>query len=120
MRLKVDGQRRLLSSGTEDYFLSSFYFDAGTFTSDVAGVLQWKRDGGRYGFTGYRFHEDELILFKESLQLTWRNGERNDTRGLKCMDDMELDAKGRPIGSLDGRTGPSKTLVNAHFWLYTW
>ena len=40
MRARVDGTQTLLSSGTEDYFLRSFYFDTVPLASDASGVLQ--------------------------------------------------------------------------------
>jgi hypothetical protein len=112
MRARVDGTQTLLSSGTEDYFLRSFYFDTVPLASDASGVLQWKKTATKRVLTAYRFHDTELITFNSSFTLVWRNGEVNNTQGLKCVDGEE--GQGHIIGN------PTTTLLNANIWFYEW
>ena len=84
----------LLSSGTEDYFLGTFYFDRGQYFFPLAGVTSLcpqPKDGahrppsrgctpaadGSVAFSAYRIHagDDPLMFESEGLQLRWRNGE---------------------------------------------
>ena len=84
----------LLSSGTEDYFLGTFYFDRGQYFTPLAGVTSLcpaPKDGARrpasfgctsstdgsVSFSAYRVHagHDPLTFEAEGLELKWRNGE---------------------------------------------
>ena len=84
-----------LSSGTEDYFLGTFYFDRGQYFTPVAGVTSLcpqPEDGakrpasigctparnGSVAFSAYRVHAGTDPLgfgSDEGLSVTWRNGE---------------------------------------------
>ena len=89
-------QRYRISSGTEDYFLGTFYFNKGQYFFPHAGVTslcpptnpanpksiacnssQWADNSSK--FAAYRLHvgEDPLLFEKGAVQ-TWRNG---DERG---------------------------------------
>ena len=84
----------LLSSGTEDYFLGTFYFDKGQYFLPLAGVTslcpQPTDDAPRppsfgcvpaadraVSFSAYRLHAgmDPLEFEVEGLRVAWRNGE---------------------------------------------
>eukprot|EP00966_Prymnesium_polylepis_P083548 1935449-Prymnesium_polylepis.1 len=80
----------LLSSGTEDYFLGTYYFNKGAYTTPIAGVTHLNRTGGHGAdFSGYRVHTDEPLVFDSGVSLTWRNG---DPAG--C--DLSVSPKGWP------------------------
>jgi hypothetical protein len=89
-----DGGAWKLSSGTEDYFLGTFYFDRGQYMNPLAGVTSLcpqPQDGrvqpAQYGcvpepdgtvtFSAYRVHAgaDALMFEGDGLSVTWRNGE---------------------------------------------
>ena len=78
----------------------------------VAAFLQWKKTATKRVLTAYRFHDTELITFNSSFTLVWRNGEVNNTQGLKCVDGEE--GQGHIIGN------PTTTLLNANIWFYEW
>ena len=82
----------LLSSGTEDYFLGTFYFDKGQYFLPLAGVTSLcpqPKDGAPRGnsfgcvpipgviqFSAYRVHGGEdPLLFENGMAMAWRNGE---------------------------------------------
>ena len=69
-RAYLDGSNRTtwLSSGTEDFFLSAFYFDKGVYHLDNAGLTY--KDKGR--IAAYKFFENDPVLFTKSFELWWR------------------------------------------------
>ncbi len=73
LRMKIDGENdyQFLSSGTEDIFLSSYYFDAGVFHSDDSGATYL----GKSSIAAYKFFESDPMLFTTGFQLVWRCGE---------------------------------------------
>lgn len=78
------GEMQLLSSGMEDYFLGTYYFQKGKYQNDVAGVTHFKTQEYEIGtlteepteFSGYRFHVDDPIFFSSDFKMTLRCGER--------------------------------------------
>ncbi len=87
----------MLSSGLEDYFLGTYYFNKGKYYTPVAGLTHF--DPGTHEFSAYRFHDDDPIFFHNGLRLTARCGEKVD---------------GRVIGN------PPKTEYTTYVWLYQW
>ena len=69
-RAYIDGSNRTtwLSSGTEDFFLSAFYFNKGLYHLDNAG-LTYKTDTS---IAAYKFFENDPLLFTKSFELWWR------------------------------------------------
>ena len=63
-----------LSSGLEDYFLGTYYFNRGKYYTPVAGLTH--KDDNDHTFSAYRFHEEDPIFFKKGLRLTCRCGEQ--------------------------------------------
>jgi hypothetical protein len=102
LRAYLDGQNQplLLSSGTEDYFLGTYYFNRGPYHTPVAGVTHLGAETG--SFSGYRFHEDDPILFQRGLRLLWRNGE------------TQFWAQDEVIGN------PGDCVVSSYVWVYQW
>ena len=62
----------LLCSGTEDFFLSAYYFTRVMYHGNDAGCTY--RDG-KGAMSAYKFFENDPILFTNSMQLVWRCGE---------------------------------------------
>ncbi len=72
-RVQIDGgEPMLLSSGTEDFFLSAYYFNKGTFHTPNAGLTAMQSPGF---ITAYKFFEEDPVLFTKSLVLRSRCGE---------------------------------------------
>ena len=63
-----------LSSGLEDYFLGTYYFNKGRYATPVAGLTHF--DANENEFSAYRFHEDDPVFFQNGLRLTCRCGEK--------------------------------------------
>jgi hypothetical protein len=103
LRAYPDGRKDpiWLSSGTEDYFLGTYYFNGGPYHNPVAGLTHCDPDkpGSAYRFSAYRFHEDDPIPFHEGLRLVWRNGE---------------ELAGHRFGD------PKSTMLTSYVWAYEW
>jgi len=76
MRASIGGakQRLMRSSGLEDYFLGTYYFNKGRYATPVAGLTHF--NAAENEFSAYRFHEDDPVFFQNGLRLTCRCGER--------------------------------------------
>lgn len=76
MRAYIDGAESpvMLSSGLEDYFLGTYYFQRGKYHTPVAGLTHL--DEKDKTFSAYRFHDDDPIFFQKGLRLTCRCGEK--------------------------------------------
>eukprot|EP01102_Stenamoeba_stenopodia_P004782 TRINITY_DN15143_c0_g1_i1.p1 TRINITY_DN15143_c0_g1~~TRINITY_DN15143_c0_g1_i1.p1 ORF type:complete len:367 (-),score=99.63 TRINITY_DN15143_c0_g1_i1:74-1096(-) len=77
-RAYIDGasQPQFLSSGTEDFFLSAFYFNGGLFTTSQSGLTHFDvPSGGEQKISMYKFFQRDPVLFTDSFQLVWRNWE---------------------------------------------
>jgi hypothetical protein len=104
LRAYLDGAREpvMLSSGTEDYFLGTYYFNRGMYHLPLAGLTHKAQDAqGNCSFSAYRFHEEDPILFQRGLRLLWRNGEEKD-------------------GKVYGGVPPQQSLVTSYVWIYEW
>ena len=102
LRAYLDGAQEplLLSSGTEDYFLGTYYFNRGMYHFPIAGLTHKEQEAdGTCRFSAYRFHEDDPIIFQKGLRLAWRNGEEKD---------------GKPYGM------PQHSRATSYVWLYEW
>jgi len=75
VRAYLDGAEKpiLLSSGLEDYFLGTYFFNRGMYHHDVAGLTHLNKED--HSFSAYRFHEEDPIFFEKGLRLTVRCGE---------------------------------------------
>lgn len=99
VRAYFDGAQEpvLLSSGLEDYFLGTYYFNRGRFATDVAGLTHIDKE--KASFSAYRFHEDDPLIFHQGLRLTCRCGE---------------EIAGRVFHE------PSATTYTTYTWVYHW
>jgi hypothetical protein len=99
MRAYIGGAQEplMLSSGLEDYFLGTYYFNKGRYATPVAGLTHFEPKANE--FSAYRFHEDDPIFFQNGLRLTCRCGERI---GEKVFHD------------------PPETRYTTYVWLYQW
>ncbi len=99
MRAYIGGadQPLLLSSGLEDYFLGTYYFNKGKYYTPVAGLTHY--NPGEHEFSAYRFHDDDPIFFHDGLRLTARCGDK---------------VNGHVIGN------PPQAKYTTYVWLYQW
>jgi D-arabinan exo alpha-(1,3)/(1,5)-arabinofuranosidase (non-reducing end) len=72
-------QPTFLSSGLEDYFVSSGYFHhRRLFQTAISGLTHLDVEKNR--FTAYRFHDHDPVFFQNGMRLTLRCGEELDGR----------------------------------------
>lgn len=105
----------LLSSGTEDYFDSAYYFDAGPYHLPVSGLTHEHYSGttgANVSMSAYRFHEEDPIRFDDGMRFEWRVGDLVDFSINKCY--VAPGEFGKPVGD------PQPTQVFAYAWLYVW
>ena len=100
MRAYIGGAKEplFLSSGLEDYFLGTYYFNKGRYATPVAGLTHF--DPNQYEFSAYRFHEDDPVFFQNGLRLTCRCGEKIGDHVFNC--------------------DPTPTRYTTYVWLYQW
>jgi hypothetical protein len=103
MRAYIDNSAEpmLLSSGLEDYFLGTYYFNRGRYANDVAGLTHLNPKD--HTFSAYRFHDEDPIFFHSGLRLTCRCGETE--HGTK---------EGPPAAD------PAETEYTTYTWVYEW
>ncbi|MDR0610339.1 MAG: DUF2961 domain-containing protein [Planctomycetaceae bacterium] len=95
-----DGKETLVvSSGLEDYFLGTYYFNRGRYYNNVAGLTHL--DTQTSEFSAYRFHDDDPIFFQNGLRLTNRVGEQ----------------EGDPLKTVGN---PPRTRYTTYVWIYQW
>jgi hypothetical protein len=99
MRAYMNGSKEplLLSSGLEDYFLGTYYFNRGLYANPVAGLTHL--DHSDSSFSAYRFHDDDPVFFQHGLRLTCRCGEKIGDK---------------VFGN------PQETTYTTYAWLYEW
>ena len=99
MRAYINGAKEpvQLSSGLEDYFLGTYYFNRGRYANAVAGLTHLNAKNAT--FSAYRFHDDDPVFFQTGLKLTCRCGDQ---------------VNGRTIGD------PPETRYTTYAWVYEW
>lgn len=104
MRAYIDGadEPLMLSSGLEDYFLGTYYFQRGKYHNPIAGLTHI--DGANRSFSAYRFHDDDPLFFSRGLRLTCRCGEKTGDKQFGPGDPSNLKA----------------TVYTTYTWVYEW
>ena len=103
----------LLSTGTEDFFDSGWYFNAGEFRMPVSGFTHLKTGPSVTEWSAYRFHEMDPLKFADGVRLAWRCGDNiaaAPNGGNKCFSE----ATSHPVGS------PTCDWVESYAWVYVW
>ena len=90
----------MLSSGLEDYFLGTYYFNRGLYHLPTAGLTH-KNDSDST-FSGYRYHDEDPVVFTGGLRLACRCGE----------------LLGEKIAGPTGK--PQATTYTTYTWVYEW
>ncbi len=95
-----DTHPQFLSSGLEDYFLGTYYFNRGLYHFTQAGLTH--KSESDHSFSAYRVHEADPLVFSDGIRLVCRCGEQ---RGEKTF----------------GTTGhPKATTYTTYVWTYEW
>jgi len=102
-----------ISTGTEDYFDSGWYFNGGQFWLPVSGFTHYNGSDefNLVEWSAYRFHEMDPLPFSNGFLLQWRNGDVLDKAGIKC---NVQNTDGFIVGT------PSEALVIIYAWYYVW
>lgn len=91
---------QFLSSGLEDYFLGTYYFNRGLYHLPQAGLTH--KDEANSSFSAYRFHDIDPVFFANGIRLTCRCGEKRREK-------------------VFGTTGhPQATTYTTYVWTYEW
>ena len=99
-----------MSSGTEDMFDSAWYFDAGEYRQENAGLTHFFSNSTHVEVSAYKMHENDPLFFSQGFSYQWRIGDVSDDAGHKCT----LYKGGVPVGS------PGVTVVSAYTFAYVW
>lgn len=115
MRVVIDNSTStsFLSSGTEDFFLSAYYFNKGLYHFDNSGCT-YKGEKGT--MSAYKLFENDPLLFSKSLKLSWRCGESRDGQD-GCPSDYpppKSSPKEVEVPQL------ANTTVTTYTWVYVW
>jgi len=80
VRAYIDGAARpqYLSSGTEDFFLSAFYYNGGLFTNSQSGLTHFDTQSNPNKLSMYKLFWRDPVIFSNGLKLVWRNMEDAD------------------------------------------
>jgi len=107
VRAYLDGAKEptLLSSGLEDYFLGTYFFNRGMYHNEVAGLTHMSKEN--HSFSAYRFHEEDPIFFKKGLRLTLRCGEQIGNQAVSAKK-----------GTQTWKAPP--TTYTTYVWIYEW
>eukprot|EP01084_Bolivina_argentea_P038111 70479_1 len=116
-----DPKYQFLSSGTEDFFLSAYYFNTGIFHDNDAGCSYFD---GKGKMSAYKFFESDPVLFDSSFALLWRNCESlelEDSCPSKFPNDVRYDNKneGREYNETL-KLKVAQATVTTYTWLYVW
>lgn len=101
----------LHSTGTEDEFISSYYYDLGPFQSKSAGLFYKQSAGPNVTIAMWRSYQDDPVIWSAGGAFVWRNGDTSDpATGIKCM----IETGGNPAGD------PQPAQVQTMSWNYVW
>lgn len=72
---------QLHSTGTEDEFLSSYYFDDGVYQGKASGIFYIS--GKPAAISMYRTYQDDPLMFIDGGSFVWRNGKYKSCTGTR-------------------------------------
>ena len=134
VRANIDNSDEItfLSSGMEDFFLSAYYFNDGSYEGFQSGLTYKFENASGYGYTqvvAYKFFLDDPILFRNSFQLIWRNNEMlGGEKGCPDRFPAYLKGEGKHTETFPGKkrqwasmnTAPKKAYIQSYVWVYEW
>ena len=117
-RARIDGAANVtwLSSGTEDFFLSAYYFNRGIYHLDNSG-LTYITSSPASAMSAYKFFENDPLLFTKSFELIWRCGETiNSNSG--CPNDWPPPGPSESTNQRGFSPKLADTVVTTYAWVY--
>lgn len=126
MRAHIDNTNKItfLSSGTEDFFLSAFYFNRGSYHGFQSGMTYKSPGTNDTQIVAYKFFVDDPILFKKSFQLIWRNDETingpNGCPGQFPPNPNQREDLPRSRAKSFGIGSSAKANIQSYVWVYEW
>ena len=126
-RVLIDDAKdfQFLSSGTEDFFLSAYYYSGGLFHTDHAGLTFLQNPGT---MSAYKFFHDDPVTFQKSFKLVWRCGEVNDNDCFKPGGGCYIKGNNQYCETKDGirkhkipqSIQLAVTKMSSYVWTYEW
>lgn len=113
----------VLSTGTEDYYSSSFYFHGGLFAAHDTGVTHMCGVSntvapvclGNFSnvsqWSAYRVHDSDPLVFSDGAQLLMRNGDKGDKT-------IYGNGKCYNLDMIPDGMSPRPSLVSSVAWIY--
>ena len=90
---------------------SAFYFNAGPYRSETAGLTVWDLTPELALVSFYKLHHHDPYFFDDGFRFQWRNGDTTDpATGQKCINVVGNSAYGNP----------SYANVSTLVYAYTW
>ena len=124
IRIKIDDdETQFLSSGTEDIFESSYYFDAGIYHDDQVG-LTFKESPG--AMSAYKFFGADPMIFTKSMSLMWRSGETGGVHNNNGCPNVWSGNDGKTTKAINRETpewerlGALPANVTTYAWVYVY
>lgn len=120
VRAKIDSSNEttFLSSGTEDFFLSAFYFNRGEYHGYHSGLTYKAQNASSTHIVAYKFFVDDPVLFSNSFKLIWRNFEQSKGPD-GCPDQFPPNPNGKE-SDLTRFGDPAKARIQSYAWVYEW
>ena len=126
VRAHIDNpnETTFLSSGTEDFFLSAFYFNGGEYHGYHSGLTYLGKTDSSAGthIVAYKFFVDDPVFFGKSFKLIWRNFEESGGPN-GCPNQFPANPNGPQHGIFPGRSrfgDPAKARIQSYVWVYEW
>jgi hypothetical protein len=95
----IDGREIVLGTGMDDYFSSAWWMTQSEQRYSLPGSMGVVDRGTDY-LVAYRLHEDDPVVFSDSIKFEWQNG--------------AAFANGKAIGN------PATLRATFDFWVYVW
>jgi len=113
-RAYIDGAStpQFLSSGTEDFFLSAFYFNGGKYATSESGLTHFNLNNNQQELSMYKMFIRDPVLFTKQFRLEWRD-EEDDACPSRWPVDKKVDrSKDAP------QIAPM--IYSSYVWIYEW
>lgn len=113
---------QFLSSGTEDFFLSAYYYNKGLYYSDHAGLTYLEKPGT---MSAYKFFELDPVIFNKDLNLVWSCGESKNSGCFAGSENCFVDQKkvfcfsSKEVFN-ERSVQYADTVITSYVWTYEW
>lgn len=123
MRAVIDSvnETSFLSSGTEDFFLSAYYFNSGEYHGFQAGLTFKSNSTKNTQIVAYKLFVDDPVVFSKSFRLIWRNNEKlGGPDG--CPTQFPASSNSRKDQPLPKKSSsePAEAHIQSYVWVYEW